>query len=86
MTDVFAQQVRSTKDPVTDVTEISPADASDLPFVTTGLSVATPGTVRVTMLNGSIGDLKLVPGTLFPARVTRVWHTGTTATGICGFT
>lgn len=43
------------------------------------------GNVRVTMLGG--GDpvvLPMIPGIPLPARVTRVWVTGTTATGIVG--
>ena len=84
MTDIFAHQMRSPGDPATSVFAITPDDATDLPQVTVAVGVTTPGTVRVTMRDGSIGDLSLVPGTSFPVRVSRVWQTGTTATGITG--
>ncbi|MDA8586932.1 type IV secretory system conjugative DNA transfer family protein [Rhodobacteraceae bacterium] len=48
------------------------------------LSVKTPGTVRVTIQDGSTGDVTIHPGQPFPIRVKRVWLTGTTATGISG--
>jgi len=84
MTDVFAHQHRTPRDPATTVFDIVPDDDADLPQVTTALAVATPGTVRVTMLDGSTAALTVSPGQPFPVRVARVWLTGTTATGIRG--
>jgi len=84
MTDIFARQMRSPRDPATTAFAITPDDATDLAQVTVAVGVSTPGNVRVSMLDGSIGDLALVPGTPFPVRVARVWQTGTTATGITG--
>ena len=63
---------------------ITPDDASDLPQVTVALNVATHGSVRVTTRDGSVTDVTIAPGYAFPLRVTRVWESGTTATGICG--
>ena len=63
---------------------IEPDDSADLPQLTTALNVATPGTVRVTMADGSVAELSVNRGEAFPVQVRRVWQTGTTATGICG--
>ena len=84
MTDIFAHQARSQNDPATLVFDVVPDDASDLSHVTTAISVATPGTVRVTTLGGTTSDLTIYAGQAFPVRATRVWLTGTTATGITG--
>jgi threonine dehydrogenase-like Zn-dependent dehydrogenase len=70
--------------PATDLLPITPDDAADLAAVTLGLNVATPGAVRVTTKGGTTASVTLVPGVILPLRVTRVWATGTTATGIVG--
>ncbi|MDJ0637224.1 MAG: hypothetical protein QNJ20_00205 [Paracoccaceae bacterium] len=84
MSDNFANRMRSPGEPAVSVFDITPDNATDLPQVTTALNVATPGTVRVTALDGSISDLHVAHGTVFPIRATRVWESGTTATGIKG--
>ena len=84
MPDVFADRHRRPTDPAITVVEITPDDGSDLAQVTVALNVATPGTVRVTTLDGSISDVSIHPGAPFPIRVRRVWATGTTATGLRG--
>ncbi len=84
MSDAFSGQSRSMNDPAVTVFDILPDDATDLPQVTTALNVASPGTVRVTTVDGSTSDLSIHPGQAFPLRATRVWLTGTTATGIRG--
>lgn len=84
MSDPFSSFTRSPNDPAVSVFEITPDDTTDLPTVTLALNVASPGTVRVTTLDGSISDVSIVPGHAFPLRVRRVWQTGTSATGICG--
>ena len=48
------------------------------------LNVATPGTVRVTTLDGSTSDVSIHPGHAFPIRARRVWATGTTGTDLRG--
>jgi len=82
--DTFASFARTPDSPATSVAEIVPDDASDLPRVTLGLNVATPGIVRVTTLSGAVADVHVAAGVAFPIRVERVWATGTTATGIRG--
>jgi len=75
---------RRPTDPAVTVFDITPDDAADLAQTTTSLNVATPGTVRVTTKDGSIADLTIHPGHAFPVRASRVWLTGTSATGIKG--
>ena len=84
MPDSFADRTRRPSDPAITLFDIVPDDDADLSHVTTALSVATPGTVRVTTVNGSVSDVVVHPGATFPLRVRRVWETGTTATGIRG--
>lgn len=83
-TDPFANRVRSPADPAATIFEITPDDGTDLAQPTTALNVATPGQVRVTMIDGSVGTVSLSPGHTLPIRVKRVWQDGTTATGITG--
>lgn len=68
--------------PATSVTPIVPDDDTDLDEVTIALNVATGGTVRVTTASGSVSDVFVSAGIVFPLRVRRVWASGTTATGI----
>lgn len=84
MTDVFSDRMRSPGDPAITLFDIVPDDSTDLPVVTTALNVATPGSVRVTTADGSVTDVTIHPGQAFPIRVSRVWLTGTSATGIRG--
>ena len=75
---------RRPSDPAATVFDITPDDATDLAQITTGINVATPGTVRVTTIDGTTADLSVVRGEIFPVQARRIWQTGTTATGICG--
>ena len=84
MSDAFANRVRAPLDPAVTVFTIDPSDSADLAHVTTALNVATPGTVRITTVGGTTDDITIQPGQAFPVRATRVWLTGTTATGIRG--
>lgn len=84
MHDAFAHRVRTPSDPAITIFPIVPDDSTDLPKVTTALNVETPGKVRVTTADGSVGDITLVPGQAVAIRACRVWLTGTTATGISG--
>jgi hypothetical protein len=82
--DRFARFAPSPTQPATSLFEIEPDDETDLTEATIALNVATAGLVRVTTVDGSVGDVFVVGGTVFPLRVRRVWATGTTATGIRG--
>ena len=82
--DKFKGMAASPSLPATSIAEIVPNDDADLAEVTIALNVCTGGTVRVTASDGSIGDVFINAGALFPLRVRRIWATGTTATGIRG--
>lgn len=84
MSDAFQGYTRGLNDPAITVFDITPSDSANLSHVTLALNVASPGTVRVTTLDGSISDVSIHPGHAFPIRARRVWLTGTTATGIRG--
>lgn len=84
MIDTFSSTARSLTSPAITLFEISPDDNTDLQQVTLALNVATPGIVRITAEDGSVGDVRIHPGHAFPLRARRVWRTGTTATGIRG--
>ena len=86
MPDAFHSHARRAMDPAVKIFSIQPDDGADLPDITTAVNVATPGTLRVTMLDGTIGDITVHPGVFVPVRLRRVWQTGTTATGIKGLT
>ncbi len=63
---------------------ITPAPV-DLPVVTRAIMVSTSGDIAVTFRNGdTVTLLGLVPGAVYPVRLSRVNVTGTTATGIVG--
>ena len=83
-TDKFSAFATAPGQPATAVFAITPNDGADIATVTLALNVATPGVVRVTPLAGGTADIFVEAGVVFPLRVSRVWATGTTATGICG--
>ena len=84
MPNAFDNRHRRPSDPPIAACDITPNDAADLAQVTKARNVATPGTVRVTTLDGSVADLMVHPGQAFPICARRVWLTGTTATGLRG--
>lgn len=72
----------SLRDPIGHAFEITPDDATDLSSPTRAINVAVTGSVRATMVSGNTATLHIAAGSAFPARVTRIWASGTTATGI----
>lgn len=66
--------------------DITPNDATDLAITADELRIGSAGNVKITT---SAGDTVTVPnvaaGDFITCGVTRVWATGTTATGITGF-
>ncbi|WP_323041158.1 spike base protein, RCAP_Rcc01079 family [Gemmobacter sp.] len=83
--DPFLYHGSGLESPANDAIAITPSDAADLATVVRALFCTGDGTVRVTMRGG--GDpvtLPMIAGVPLPARVRRVWATGTTATGIVG--
>lgn len=82
MTDLFSGHVAGLESPAAHALAVTPDDASDLATVSRALNVGTAGDVQVTMLGGETVTLTLAAGIAFPVRVSRVWATGTTASGI----
>ena len=64
--------------------EVTPADAAKL-SKPGSLYITTGGTVKITMLDGSVLTLTVDDFTWLPLEVLKVWDTGTTATGIFVF-
>ena len=68
--------------PLTRIEPVSPDDAADLAEACRAINVAVDGVVRITTTEGVTGDVFITAGIPFPIRATRIWATGTTATGI----
>ena len=68
--------------PITGAAAVTTNDATDLPEVTLALYIGTAGTLKVTMMDGSVVSYAAVTAGRHPLRVKRVWATGTSATGI----
>jgi hypothetical protein len=87
-TDAFASQSTGLTSPPTDGIAVTPDDGNDLPFVARGISFAGAGDLKVTFLSGrtaTIPNGALAAGAQHSMRVTRVWATGTAATGIFAY-
>jgi len=82
MPDLFESFSPSLDSPASHALEVTPSDSADLAFASRALNVAGDGVVRVTTVGGETASLAIVAGVPFPIRCTRVWATGTTATGI----
>lgn len=82
MTDPFGNIAQSLESPATSATVVTPDDTADLATPSRALNVATSGSVQVTTIAGTTATIFIAAGIGFPVRVTRVWATGTTATGI----
>jgi len=82
MTDKFNKHVTGLDSPAISLQSVTPDDATDLTVTCRALNVAETGYVAVTTRDGSVGRVFVAAGTPFPIRVSRVWATGTTATGI----
>ena len=82
MSDLFHEYTPGLESPATRLFNITPSDTADLAYVSRALNDAASGSVRVTTKDGDIATVFVAAGIPFPARVKRVWSTGTTATGI----
>ncbi|MCU9849341.1 hypothetical protein R5H32_19350 [Defluviimonas sp. D31] len=71
-------------DPASNAGAITPSDGEDLAYATRGLMADGAGTIRALMLGGQTVTFTALASTVYPFRVTRVFATGTTATGILG--
>ena len=69
--------------PGDDCFPITPADGTDLEVNTRALVIAAGGDVKFNTESGQTRTCTF-PAGVIPIRVSRVWSTGTTATGISG--
>lgn len=82
--DTFQGNMPSLQSPALKIEAITPSDTTDLSYTTRAINVATAGVVRVTTVDGTVGDVFVAAGVAFPIRAARVHATGTTAAGIRG--
>ena len=82
MADKFNKFYSSIDGPIENIEEVTPNDASDLSTASRAINVNVGGAVKVTTVTGSVGTIRIPDSGIFPIRVTRIWATGTTATGI----
>lgn len=82
MPDKFANTTSSLESPAAYLAAVTPDDSADLPVAGRAINVATDGSVRVTTVGGTTGTVYIAAGGVFPVRASRIWATGTTATGI----
>lgn len=71
--------------PASHVAAVTPNDGTDLTQPCRAFSVGVAGDLKVTTLGGEtlvIPEAALVPGVIYPVRLTRVFDTGTSADGI----
>jgi hypothetical protein len=82
MPDRFQDHTAGLESPASGLLPVTPDDGADLQTASRALNVAQSGFVRITTVEGQTASVHIAAGIAFPVRVTRVWQTGTTATGI----
>lgn len=82
MSDKFSSANPGLESPASYIAAVTPDDANDLPVASRAVNVAQSGTVQVTTVDGATGTVYVAAGVAFPVRASRIWSTGTTATGI----
>lgn len=82
MNDIFQDHATGLESPASRIYEITPDDGADLAIASRAINVAESGAVRVTTTGGTTATVYVAAGIPFPVRATRVWATGTTATGL----
>ncbi|WP_375229896.1 spike base protein, RCAP_Rcc01079 family [Roseobacter sp. S98] len=85
MADQFENIKPSLESPCEGLEAVTPSDSEDLAQVTRALYVGGGGDLAVRAKDGSQATfVSLKAGQMIPVRVSRVFSTGTTATGIIG--
>ena len=82
MIDRFYKKYTNISDPVTLIETVVPSDTEDLDSVSRAISVTGSGTVKVTTVGETVGIIYVAAGAVYPIRVSRIWNSDTTATGI----
>jgi hypothetical protein len=70
---------------VQNATSVTPNDTLGLSGPTAFISVGVAGTISVDMYGGQKNIQLTLPAGFFPLAVTKVYNTGTSATGICAY-
>lgn len=69
----------SNSGPAANVVEVTPDDSNDLPHQSRGLLINDAGDIKITDINDNTTTIEdVVPGSILPIQVARVWATGTT--------
>ena len=61
---------------------VTPSDSVGLGLTSNAITIGVAGTIKVDMAGGASGITLTLPAGLFEISVTKVYSTGTTATGI----
>jgi hypothetical protein len=61
---------------------ITPDDSNDLLKITRGIVADSGNVVKMTFVDGTTDTISLLSGLAYPFQLTRIWDTGTDATGI----
>ncbi len=80
--DKYSDHSSGLESPATGVFSVTPHDTADLSYVSRAVNVAQGGSIQISTLEGGIATVHVAAGIAFPIRATRIWATGTTATGI----
>lgn len=82
-TDLYNGFAGGVEGPATHAANITPDDSADLAYVTRAIVLDAAGKLKVTTMGGeTLVTPTLAAGVAHPMRVTRIWATSTTATGI----
>ena len=81
-TDKYGDSLRNMESPAVWAAEVTPDDDADLEFVARALWVGTGGALKVTTAKGSTVTFNVPGGGVLPVQVSRVFATGTDASGI----
>lgn len=82
MSDLFQSHTPGLESPASHIVEITPDNDTDLAMTSRAINVAQSGLVQLTTVAGSTASVYVAAGITFPVRATRIWSTGTTASGI----
>ena len=83
MTDAFDAYSSDLSGPITDAVAVIPSDSADLPAVSRAIYIGGAGHLKVSLKASATPVVfSNLPAGWHPIRVTRVWSTGSTASGI----
>jgi hypothetical protein len=86
--DTFAGRLPDGNFPAGSAAAAAQSDTVDLPYVTRGIAIGAAGILKVNMLDGTtvtIPSGTLAAGVIHPLRISRIFSSVTTATGIWVF-